>query len=62
MAGFDTSSHTVVWCLYALATHPEAQVGGAEGGREGSKEGGAATPWCGACTRWPRTPRRRWVV
>mmetsp|Transcript_38956 Transcript_38956/g.86652 ORF Transcript_38956/g.86652 Transcript_38956/m.86652 type:complete len:374 (+) Transcript_38956:2712-3833(+) len=25
MAGFDTSSHTIAWCLYALATNPAVQ-------------------------------------
>ncbi len=25
MAGFDTSSHTIAWCLFTLATHPDAQ-------------------------------------
>ncbi|KAJ9527385.1 hypothetical protein QJQ45_025658 [Haematococcus lacustris] len=26
MAGFDTGSHTIAWCLFALATHPEHQA------------------------------------
>ncbi len=25
MAGFDTSSHTIAWCLFTLAAHPEVQ-------------------------------------
>jgi cytochrome P450 len=26
MAGFDTSSHTIAWTLYALAVHPGLQA------------------------------------
>lgn len=25
MAGFDTSSHTIAWCLFTIATHLEVQ-------------------------------------
>eukprot|EP00877_Chromochloris_zofingiensis_P012409 jgi/Chrzof1/7421/Cz02g23030.t1 len=25
LAGFDTSSHTIAWCLFAIASHPEVQ-------------------------------------
>ena len=25
LAGFDTSSHTISWCLFTIATHPGVQ-------------------------------------
>lgn len=26
MAGFDTSSHTIAWCLYTISAHPDIQL------------------------------------